>query len=73
MFDIWFSSGIVLFLFLGWLVSDELFKRYYLISLLVIGYDIIFFWVVRMYFFGLEFIGKKLFEIVLLYGLVCDE
>ncbi|MCE6115011.1 valine--tRNA ligase [Mycoplasmopsis agalactiae] len=71
--DTWFSSGIAPFSFLGWPASDELLKRYYPTSLLVTGYDIIFFWVVRMYFFGLEFTGKKPFETVLLHGLVRDE
>nr|WP_318030741.1 class I tRNA ligase family protein [Mycoplasmopsis bovis] len=41
-------------------------KRYYPTNLLVTGYDIIFFWVVRMYFFSLEFTNKKPFETVLL-------
>nr|WP_318029932.1 class I tRNA ligase family protein [Mycoplasmopsis bovis] len=48
-------------------------KRYYPTNLLVTGYDIIFFWVVRMYFFSLEFTNKKPFETVLLHGLVRDE
>ncbi|EIN14961.1 Valyl-tRNA synthetase [Mycoplasmopsis agalactiae 14628] len=71
--DTWFSSGIAPFSFLGWPASDELLKRYYPTSLLVTGYDIIFFWVVRMYFFGLEFTNKKPFKAVLLHGLVRDE
>ncbi|AXJ68270.1 valine--tRNA ligase [Mycoplasmopsis bovis] len=71
--DTWFSSGIAPFSFLGWPASDELLKRYYPTNLLVTGYDIIFFWVVRMYFFSLEFTNKKPFETVLLHGLVRDE
>ncbi|WP_029513827.1 valine--tRNA ligase [Mycoplasmopsis primatum] len=71
--DTWFSSGLAPFSFLGWPNNDTLVKRYYPTSLLVTAYDIIFFWVARMYFFGLEFQGQKPFEKVLIHGLVRDE
>ncbi|MEA4134542.1 valine--tRNA ligase [Mycoplasma sp. 2704] len=70
--DTWFSSGLAPFVFLGWPQNDEKLKRYYPTSLLVTGYDIIFFWVARMYFFGLEFTGQKPFDRLLLHGLIRD-
>lgn len=70
--DTWFSSGLAPFVFLGWPQTDEKLKRYYPTSLLVTGYDIIFFWVARMYFFGLEFTGQKPFDRLLLHGLIRD-
>ncbi|WLP85671.1 valine--tRNA ligase [Mycoplasma seminis] len=70
--DTWFSSGLAPFVFLGWPQDDKLLKRYYPTSLLVTGYDIIFFWVARMYFFGLEFMGQKPFDQLLLHGLIRD-
>ncbi|MBN3535059.1 valine--tRNA ligase [Mycoplasma procyoni] len=71
--DTWFSSGLSPFVFLGWPQSDQKLKRYYPTSLLVTGWDIIFFWVARMYFFGLETLGQKPFKQVLLHGLIRDE
>lgn len=71
--DTWFSSGIAPFSFLGWPNSMEDVKRYYPTNVLVTGYDIIFFWVARMYFQGLEFMGEKPFEDVLIHGLIRDE
>ena len=71
--DTWFSSGLAPFSFLGWPVSQEKLKRYYPTSLLVTGYDIIFFWVARMYFFGLHIMKQKPFNEVLIHGLVRDE
>ncbi|MEA4206337.1 valine--tRNA ligase [Mycoplasma sp. 1199] len=70
--DTWFSSGLAPFVFLGWPQTNEKLKRYYPTSLLVTGYDIIFFWVARMYFFGLEFTGQKPFDRLLLHGLIRD-
>ncbi|QNM93365.1 valine--tRNA ligase [Mycoplasma sp. Pen4] len=70
--DTWFSSGLAPFSFLGWPENDAKLDRYYPTSLLVTGYDIIFFWVARMYFFGLEFMDKKPFDNVLLHGLIRD-
>lgn len=71
--DTWFSSGIAPFSFLGWPEKTNDLSRYYPFSLLVTGYDIIFFWVARMYFFGKEFMDQKPFERVLLHGLIRDE
>ncbi|QGZ97948.1 valine--tRNA ligase [Mycoplasma sp. NEAQ87857] len=70
--DTWFSSGIAPFTFLGWPKANDNLKRYYPYSLLVTGYDIIFFWVARMYFFGLEFMDQKPFDDLLLHGLIRD-
>ncbi len=71
--DTWFSSGLAPFSFLGWPEESDNVKRYYPTSLLVTGYDIIFFWVARMYFQGLEFMGEKPFNEVLIHGLIRAE
>ncbi|WP_330463239.1 valine--tRNA ligase [Metamycoplasma gateae] len=71
--DTWFSSALAPFVFLGWPQSTEKLKRYFPTSLLVTGYDIIFFWVSRMYFQSLEFMNDIPFEEVLLHGLVRDS
>ncbi|ATO30841.1 valine--tRNA ligase [Mycoplasmopsis bovirhinis] len=71
--DTWFSSGIAPFTFMGWPNETKMLERYYPTSLLVTGYDIIFFWVARMYFFGLEFIKQKPFKELLFHGLIRDE
>ncbi|WP_041103105.1 valine--tRNA ligase [Mycoplasmopsis californica] len=73
--DTWFSSGLAPFSFLGWPDpnSESIINRYFPTSLLVTGYDIIFFWVARMYFFSLAFKNAKPFEHLLLTGLVRDE
>ncbi|WP_444704846.1 valine--tRNA ligase [Mycoplasma sp. 332] len=71
--DTWFSSALAPFVFLGWPQSSEKLKRYFPTSLLVTGYDIIFFWVSRMYFQSLEFMDKIPFKEVLLHGLVRDS
>lgn len=71
--DTWFSSALAPFSFLGWPESIEEVKRYYPTSVLVTGYDIIFFWVARMYFQSLEFMDEKPFEHVLIHGLIRAE
>ncbi|MHA0298557.1 valine--tRNA ligase [Mesomycoplasma ovipneumoniae] len=71
--DTWFSSGISAFSFLGWPNNSELIKSYFPTSLLVTGWDILFFWVARMYFSSLFVMDKKPFEKVLLHGLIRDE
>lgn len=71
--DTWFSSALAPFVFLGWPQSTEKVKRYFPTSLLVTGYDIIFFWVSRMYFQSLEFMDEIPFKEVLLHGLVRDS
>ncbi|MBO9130512.1 valine--tRNA ligase [Bacillus sp. 165] len=71
--DTWFSSALWPFSTLGWPNTDsEDFKRYYSTDVLVTGYDIIFFWVSRMIFQGLEFTGQRPFQDVLIHGLVRD-
>ncbi|MFC5733669.1 valine--tRNA ligase [Cytobacillus gottheilii] len=72
--DTWFSSALWPFSTMGWPDEDSAdFKRYYSTDALVTGYDIIFFWVSRMIFQGLEFTGKRPFKDVLIHGLVRDE
>lgn len=71
--DTWFSSALWPFSTMGWPdESSEDYKRYYSTDVLVTGYDIIFFWVARMIFQGLEFTGERPFEDVLIHGLVRD-
>lgn len=72
--DTWFSSALWPFSTMGWPDIDaEDFKRYYPTNTLVTGYDIIFFWVARMVFQGLEFTGERPFEHVLIHGLIRAE
>ncbi|PMC37146.1 valine--tRNA ligase [Bacillus sp. UMB0899] len=72
--DTWFSSALWPFSTMGWPDTESAdFKRYYPTDALVTGYDIIFFWVSRMIFQGLEFTGKRPFKDVLIHGLVRDE
>lgn len=72
--DTWFSSALWPFSTMGWPDTKSVdFKRYYPTDALVTGYDIIFFWVSRMIFQGLEFTGKRPFKDVLIHGLVRDE
>lgn len=71
--DTWFSSALWPFSTLGWPDNTELFQRYYPTNVLVTGYDIIFFWVARMLFQGIEFTGKAPFKDILIHGLVRDN
>lgn len=72
--DTWFSSALWPFSTLGWPnTEDPLFKRYFPTNTLVTGYDIIFFWVIRMMFSGLEHMGEVPFNTVLIHGLVRDS
>ncbi len=71
--DTWFSSALWPFSTLGWPDITDDYKRYYPTSVLVTGYDIIFFWVARMIFQGLEFTGKDPFDTVLIHGLIRDK
>lgn len=71
--DTWFSSGIAPFSFLGWPDNKKMLHRYYPTSVLVTGYDIIFFWVARMYFQGLDVMKQKPFNNVLIHGLIRDN
>lgn len=70
--DTWFSSGLWPFSVFGWPDKTEDLKYYYPTTLLVTGYDIIFFWVARMIFNGIEHTGKTPFSKVLIHGLVRD-
>ncbi len=70
--DTWFSSALWPFSTLGWPDKTADLDRYYPTSVLVTGYDIIFFWVSRMIFSGLEHTGKKPFSTVFIHGLVRD-
>jgi len=68
--DTWFSSALWPFSTLGWPDNTEDLKRYYPNSVMVTGYDIIFFWVARMIFQGLEFTGESPFKQCLIHGLI---
>lgn len=71
--DTWFSSALWPFSTMGWPDAEsEDYKHFYPTAALVTGYDIIFFWVSRMIFQGLEFTGERPFKDVLIHGLVRD-
>ena len=70
--DTWFSSALWPFETLGWPEQTEDLKYFYPTDVLVTGYDIIFFWVIRMIFSGYEQMGDKPFKTVLFHGLVRD-
>lgn len=71
--DTWFSSALWPFSTLGWPEKTEDLDYFYPNDVLVTGYDIIFFWVIRMVFSGLEHTGKTPFHTVLIHGLVRDS
>ena len=71
--DTWFSSALWPFSTLGWPEKTEDLDYFYPTDVLVTGYDIIFFWVIRMVFSGYEQMGKKPFGKVLFHGLVRDS
>lgn len=71
--DTWFSSALWPFETLGWPEQTEDLKYFYPTDVLVTGYDIIFFWVIRMIFSGYEHMGEKPFKTVLFHGLVRDS
>ena len=70
--DTWFSSALWPFSTLGWPDNTEELKYFYPTNTLVTGYDIIFFWVARMIFSGLEHMGEVPFNTVFFHGLIRD-
>lgn len=71
--DTWFSSALWPFSTMGWPEETAELKKYYPTSVLVTGYDIIFFWVARMVMMGLKFRGEVPFKKIFIHGLVRDE
>ncbi len=71
--DTWFSSALWPFSTLGWPKKTEEMDYFFPTDVLVTGYDIIFFWVIRMVFSSIEQTGKLPFHTVLFHGLVCDD
>lgn len=73
--DTWFSSALWPFSVLSWDFENpsELFKKYYPANVLETGYDILFFWVIRMFLMGYEYTGQAPFKTVYLHGLIFDE
>ncbi|MDD6301750.1 MAG: valine--tRNA ligase [Bacillales bacterium] len=71
--DTWFSSALWTFSTLGWPDNTDDLKRYFPLDIMVTAYDIIFFWVSRMIFQGLEFMGQRPFEKCLIHGLIRDS
>ena len=71
--DTWFSSGLWPFATLGWPKSNYYLKKFYPTSVLVTGFDIIFFWVARMMMLGMEFLKKEPFKEIYVHALVRDE
>ena len=71
--DTWFSSGLWPFATLGWPENKDYVEKFYPTSVLVTGFDIIFFWVARMIMFGTEFLNKEPFKDIYVHALVKDE
>ena len=75
--DTWFSSALWPFATLGYEIGakeeSELFKQFYPAQVLETGYDILFFWVIRMLLFGYEFTEQTPFKKIYLHGLVRDK
>ncbi len=71
--DTWFSSGLWPFATLGWPKKNDYLDSFYPTSVLVTGFDIIFFWVARMMMFGMEFLDKEPFKDIYVHALVRDE
>lgn len=73
--DTWFSSALWPFAVLDWDFENpsEFFKKYYPANVLETGYDILFFWVIRMLLMGYEFTGWTPFKTIYLHGLILDE
>ena len=71
--DTWFSSGLWPFATLGWPNNNDYVGKFYPTSVLVTGFDIIFFWVARMIMFGMEFLNKEPFKDIYVHALVKDD
>jgi len=71
--DTWFSSGLWPFSTMGWPEQTDSLRKYYTTSVLVTGFDIIFFWVARMIMMGMKFMDKEPFHDVYIHALVRDE
>lgn len=71
--DTWFSSALWPFSTLGWPDETDDYKRYYPTSCLITAYDIIFFWVSRMLFQGIEFTKQAPFKDIVIHGLIRDD
>lgn len=73
--DTWFSSALWPFSVLDWTLENpgEFFKKYYPANVLETGYDILFFWVIRMLLMGYEYTGETPFKTIYLHGLVLNE
>jgi len=71
--DTWFSSGLWPFATLGWPEKTQQLKNFYPTTVLVTGFDIIFFWVARMIMMGMEFLDKEPFKDIYVHALVRDE
>ena len=71
--DTWFSSGLWPFATLGWPSKNYFLKKFYPTSVLVTGFDIIFFWVARMMMLGMQFLNKEPFKEIYVHALVRDE
>ncbi|KAG5898253.1 hypothetical protein JTB14_029631 [Gonioctena quinquepunctata] len=70
--DTWFSSALQPFAAFGWPQQTDDLARYYPLTLMETGHDIIFFWVARMVMLGTQLTGKLPFQKILLHGIVCD-
>ena len=73
MLDTWFSSALWPFSTMGWPEQTKELEYWYPTTLMITGYDIIFFWVARMIFSGMEHMDKEPFKTVLIHGLVRDS
>lgn len=73
--DTWFSSSLWPFSILDWDFENpsEFFQKFYPANVLETGYDILFFWVIRMFLMGYEYTGQTPFKTVYLHGLILDE
>jgi valyl-tRNA synthetase len=73
--DTWFSSALWPFAVLDWDFENpsEFFEKYYPANVLETGYDILFFWVIRMLLMGYEYTGETPFKTIYLHGLILDE